>query len=817
MSKNLHAIRLFVFLAFSVFQVQAQESKQLLSIDRYAADKTVPQIFLPTPNMQAIHAEDIEREKTGVLHRIGVHHFTHITPTSAGTWKTLPNGDRLWQLNIKSPGAEALSFLFDRFQLFDRSSFWVQDKSGNLLHQKFTVADVQDHGMQHIPLCFGDEMTLNLLEPVGSKPSEFLIDRITYGYRDTGNPNIQKINESDPCQVNVNCNPEGNNWQDEKRGVARILVVDGNIQGWCTGSLVNNTAQDCKPLFLTALHCGVTSTTANFNQWKFYFRYEAPTCTNPSTAGILDDNIITGCVKLSDSGDGGGDSGSDFLLVQLGSTTNQATIINTLKSANFNAYWNGWDANTAAATGGVSIHHPAGDIKKISTYTGTLLSTQWGTASGSHWRVTWVSSANGHGVTEGGSSGSPIFNTNGGSSRIVGTLTGGSSFCTATSSPDLYGKMSYHWLSNGTAANRQLKTHLDPGNTGLLVLNGSADPCSAVTPSAPVANFVGTPLTLNVGGTVSFTDQSSGSPTSWAWTISPGTIGNQWTYAGGTSAASQNPQVTFNAAGQYTITLVATNGQGNDSEVKTNYITVNAATPTGPCAATSSTCDEFIRNVTLNTINNTTGCTNYGNYTSISTSLTRGQAYTLTVLPQITGQANPGAYTGDEIAAWIDYNNNNVFDEPSERIAYVIVGTGWSNQFNFTVPVGTTTGAKRLRVRISYSEDGAITPCGTSPFGEVEDYTVNIVASTASIFENNPLNAISVYPNPTSDVLFVDLSEISDETVMELYDITGKLLQKSTVISGGMETLSLQSFSPGIYQLRLINKGAETIQRIVKE
>lgn len=723
MSKKLRTLGLFVFLAFSAFQAQAQDSNQLLSLDRYAADKSVPQIFLPTPNMQAIHAEDIEREKQGVLHRIGVHHFTHITSTSAGTWKTLPNGDRLWQLNIKSPGAEALSFLFDRFQLFDHSSFWVQDKAGNLLHQKFTVADVQDHGMQHIPLCFGDEMTLNLLEPVGSKPSEFLIDRITYGYRDTGNPNIQKINESDPCQVNVNCNPEGNNWQDEKRGVARILVVDGNQQGLCSGSLVNNTAQDCKPLFLTALHCGVTSTTANFNQWKFYFRYEAPTCTNPTTAGTLANNVITGCVKLSDSGDGGGESGSDFLLVQLGTLANQTATVTTLKSANFNAYWNGWDANTAAATGGVSIHHPSGDIKKISTFTGTLVTSGWnGNGVSSHWRVTWASTANGHGVTEGGSSGSPIFNTNGGNSRIVGTLTGGASFCTQTNAPDYYGKMSYHWLSNGTAANRRLKTHLDPGNTGLLVLNGSANPCSTVNP-----------------------------------------------------------------------------------------------TPTGPCAATSTTCDEYIRNVTLNTINNTTACTNYGNYISTSTSLTRGQAYTLTVLPQIIGQANAGAYTGDEIAAWIDYNNNNVFDEPSERIAYVIVGTGWSNQFNFTVPVGTTTGAKRLRVRISYSEDGAITPCGTSPFGEVEDYTVNIVASTASIFENNPLNAISVYPNPTSDLLFVDLSEISDETVMELYDITGKLLQKSTVISGGMKTLSLQSFSPGIYQLRLINKGAETIQRIVKK
>ncbi len=87
-------------------------------------------------------------------------------------------------------------------------------------------------------------------------------------------------------------------------------------------------------------------------------------------------------------------------------------------------------------------------------------------------------------------------------------------------------------------------------------------------PTAPVANFSADNTTPCIGSTVTFTDQSSGSPTSWAWTFSPTTV----TYVGGTTSASQNPQVQFNAAGPYTVTLLATNGLGNDSEIKTNYI-----------------------------------------------------------------------------------------------------------------------------------------------------------------------------------------------------------------------------------------------------
>ena len=156
--------------------------------------------------------------------------------------------------------------------------------------------------------------------------------------------------------------------------------------------------------------------------------------------------------------------------MQLGTVANQATTITTLKSANFNAYWNGWDANNTATTGGTGIHHPAGDIKKISTFSGNTVSSSWGSTPNTHWRLIWTANANGHGVTEGGSSGSPIFNNSSG--RIVGTLTGGGSYCNATNQPDFYGKVSYHWISNGTTNNRRLKPFLDPANTGALTQNG---------------------------------------------------------------------------------------------------------------------------------------------------------------------------------------------------------------------------------------------------------------------------------------------------------------------------------------------------------
>jgi hypothetical protein len=639
---------------------------------------------------------------------------THLSPQNAGLWTSNPDGSRTWQIIISAPGAEAISYLFEQFVLHGGSSLRIQNLYGQDVHPLLTSADVEVHQMQNAALCGGTTHLLTLTEPAYTTPSELYLDRIMYNYRSTGYGGAEKINESDPCEVNVNCSPVGDPWQDEKRGVARIYVVEGNQVGWCSGSLVNNTAQDCKPYFLTALHCGVNATASNMNQWKFFFRYEAPTCTNPTTVGTLANYFISGCLRIADSGDSGGNSGSDFLLVRLGNTNNENNVINNLKSANFNAYWNGWNASPNPTTGGASIHHPAGDIKKISTFTGNTISTQWGSAAGSHWRVNWTANTNGHGVTEGGSSGSPLFD--GAAGYIIGTLTGGASYCTSPNAPDQYGKMSFHWTANGTTSTEQLKPWLDPANQNILVFGGSADPCN------PLA---------------------------------------------------------------------------------------------GPCTA-SAVCDEHINTVSLNTINNSSACGNngYTDFTNISTSLAKGNTYTLTITPAILNNTQSIAYTDDEIAAWIDFNNDFDFNDPAEQVAYVLVGSGWTNTFNVTIPLTAQTGQVRMRVRISYQPDGAITPCGPATFGETEDYSINITSGVG--IDEHPLAQVQVYPNPANEVLFIDLKDLENVNSIALLDVNGKQIQELTNVKNGLNTFQIEQLAAGIYQVRINQDGYQITQRVVK-
>ena len=568
------------WLLISVFifgQTQPLSLATNLPKSKTSISKSTPVLDVPSPNVAALLAEDEVNDKNGELFRIGTALTVNQDLISFGDWETLNNGSRKMTMIIKSSNAEAISLEFDDFHLPDGATFRAFNKDRWHFSKLYSSdANRNDDGF-FLPMIFGDEIIIEITEPQNAIGQTIAnLENVFYNYRETGNPLVEKINESDPCQVNVNCSPEGDNWQEENDGVARIYVVSGGGAGWCTGSLVNNTAQDCKPYFLTALHCGETTSAADMNNWVFYFGYEAPGCTNPGSAGTLDDNFVQSCFRVADSNDGGGTSGSDFLLVQLGNTGNEAATVNTLKS--YNARWNGWDVNNTTSGDGVGIHHPSGDIKKISTYTSNLISTQWGSASGSHWRVTWSSTTNGYGVTEGGSSGSPIFRYTGSGgnedSKIIGTLTGGSSFCTSPNNPDQYGKMSYHWNSNGGSNVEQLEPWLDPGNTGVTVMNGSYDPCS--TPAVPVADFTANQTNVLEGATVQFTDLTSGVPTSWSWTISPGTAGVEWEYVNTTSATSQNPEVQFNTAGTYTVELTATNGQGSDTETKVDYITVNA-------------------------------------------------------------------------------------------------------------------------------------------------------------------------------------------------------------------------------------------------
>lgn len=436
-----------------------------VSLTHQLESELVPVVELPEFDLEAVRGEDLQDEKEGNYPKIARLLETNIPLEQNGEqWSVLETGERVWRQAIRSEGAMALSVQFENFAIPAGSRLFIYTPDYSHQIGAFTEFNNHESGVFSTQLVPGEEVIVEYIEPeFVAGQGQFTIIGAFHAYRMV--PEAEAANrdfgDSDPCQVNANCT-EGNNWQDQKRGVVRIFVVEGTMGGWCSGSLINNTAQDCRPFILTALHCGQNATTANMNQWVFNFNYEAPGCSNPFSQGNLANQSMTGCIRRADSGDNGGNNGSDYMLVELN---------NDVPSA-YNPYYNGWRRNNVTSSSGVSIHHPAGDIKKISTYNSSLSSTSWGFATGSHWQVQWTATTNGHGVTEGGSSGSPIFDNQG---LIIGTLTGGSSFCSQPLAPDLYGKMSYHWQSN---PGDNLSVWLDPNNSGVTSLQGTNQPCS---------------------------------------------------------------------------------------------------------------------------------------------------------------------------------------------------------------------------------------------------------------------------------------------------------------------------------------------------
>jgi hypothetical protein len=425
-------------------------------------------------NAQEVADEDMVSDALGRPPRFAVLLPAGYNVQNSGEWTTVKGG-RVWRLRIETSTAQALTLMFDAFRIPQGGRVFVFNDDRSHFIGSFNHLNNEDGGNYATQHVLGKAVTVEYFEPTHATGLGVIeIGQVGHCYRmvvDEEADDAAGVRGGDACQVDVNCTPEGTNWQDEKRGVVRVAVVSGSGQGWCSASMVNNTALNCRNFVLTALHCGDNSTANNFGQYVFYFNFELPGC---GTGTASQAQSMTGCSKRAESNDGGGSTGSDFMLLELNSTP----------PANYNVYYNGWNRQNVASTSGVSIHHPAGGRKKVSTYTSALQSAQWGSASGSHWSVVWAATANGHGVTEGGSSGSPIFNNAG---LIVGTLTGGGSFCNSPTSPDEYGKMSYHWSSN---PGDDLSVWLDPTNSGVNSLAGTYAPC------APAVQYDGAVLAV---------------------------------------------------------------------------------------------------------------------------------------------------------------------------------------------------------------------------------------------------------------------------------------------------------------------------------
>ncbi len=418
-----------------------------------------------------VEEDDIRRDATGELRLYG-RSLSLGASTALHGEQVILDGERVWRLAVTSPGAIAMELLLENVVVPVGATMRMVDRAGAELHPWFPIG--QEEGVQEsaTPLVGGDEWVLEYREPQDAPfQGRFNVPYLVHAYRD-----VEAFTESreGSCHVNVACAPESNGWAEAIRSTVRISVVTSQGSGWCSGTLVNNVRQDCAPYILSAWHCGRLSTTAQFNQYKFYFNFQYATCAGGaySTAQYMTGAQLKG--YSNDYSQTIGTAGSDFMLLR----TNVAV------PASFEPYWSGWDATAynASSTDGVCIHHPTGAPKRISSYTQTLTTGHPIGSSGlqSYWLTKWAATQNGHGITELGSSGAGLFKPNAALGPVLhGTLTGSSTgmTCTNNTGTSYFGKMSYHWTNNPNTVGQKLKAWLDPDATGTLVLGGSADPC----------------------------------------------------------------------------------------------------------------------------------------------------------------------------------------------------------------------------------------------------------------------------------------------------------------------------------------------------
>ncbi len=466
MRKNFYASILFWIAVFGIGKGQAQE---------------ITSEVVSNLNQAELIAQAEAWDKQGEMTMNATWVNFSLDMVNEGQWEYLSDGSKRWMYAFKSPGALAMSLVFDYYQMPEGSELYFFAKDKSWIEGPFTANQNKPHHIYRTPEVYGDEAIIEYREPAGVTGQVRLDLRgILHFYRMVDDPRMTNLDSrevnSDPCEVDVNC-PEGDLWEKEKHAVVRLSLASSQGGGLCSGTLVNNTGLNCKNYILTAMHCTEMSSDANLLASSARFNFMRSNCG--SGLGPTSQQL-TGLFLKADSNDGGGATGSDYALLEI-----QDPIPST-----WTVYYAGWDVSDALpgamANGAkvVCLHHPSGDYMKISHASSCIKGT-W-QSNDKHWRTVWMATETNHGVTEGGSSGSPIFNDK---HQIIGTLTGGGSFCTSPTSPDYYGRMAKHWSAsaNPNANGQELSVWLDPNGTGSQFLNGSYPLVDKLLPCDPAS------------------------------------------------------------------------------------------------------------------------------------------------------------------------------------------------------------------------------------------------------------------------------------------------------------------------------------------
>tara|TARA_A100001011_G_scaffold317752_1_gene337217 strand:+ start:5623 stop:8007 length:2385 start_codon:yes stop_codon:yes gene_type:complete len=410
-------------------------------------------------DVEALIVED-QNAPPGIPERFAYGFDVNIDLLNQGNLTIDENGNKIWRLSIKSENAIGMKVHFNEFYIPNES--FIRIYSNGQMSDVRTFEDNHESETYENMLLKGDLLSIEYFESKNSNRSgKIKISKVYHAYKDVFGFYNQGSNDRGYCSYNVACDQSntGGSWEDP---INSVLYMEAG-GGICSAALINNTSGDLKPYVLTANHCISSNpyeagdAQLGYFNYRLYFNHQSSSC---SGSGGNYSQYIQGATVVAAYGY------SDFALLEL----------NQQPPSWWNAYYAGWNRYASSPTLGAGIHHPSGYPKEINYDNDQPSSTSWFGGGSTHWEFYWDD-----GGTAGGSSGSPLFDSN---KRIVGQLHGGTGGdCGGI---DIYGKISASWNGGGASTSR-LKDWLDPLDSGVYTLSGTYTGTPPVEITSPLS------------------------------------------------------------------------------------------------------------------------------------------------------------------------------------------------------------------------------------------------------------------------------------------------------------------------------------------